>query len=154
MWSRFVLGFLLAITSHIPDSGGETVKTPLTSKADIFRLLLNQETFIRSYLEKKVFRLVNDVQDMKEIMVKNKIEIIYLKNKTQHLEARISRQLRNAKKEIAALKKKNREVKAETSKQLKHAEKESLALNKEIQTLKGNFQNQANETKRLSGVYI
>lgn len=154
MWLRFVLGFLLAITSHITESGGETVKTPLTSKVDIFRLLLNQETLIRSYLEKKVFGLVNDVQDMKEIMVKNKIEIIYLKNKNQHLEDRISRQLKNAKKEISALKKKNWEVKAESSKQLKHAEKESLALNKEIQTLKGNFQNQANETKRLSGVYI
>lgn len=153
MWSRFVLGFLLAITTLIPESYGETVKTPLKSKADIFRLLLNQETLIRSALEKKVFGLVNDVLDLKEIMVNNKKEIVYLKNENQELKAETVRQLRDAKINMATLKKENQDLQAETSKQLKIAEEESVALRNEIQALNAKFQSQANVTNLLSGIF-
>ena len=152
MWSRFVLGFLLAITTLIPESDGETVKTPLKSKADIFRLLLNQETLIRSALEKKVFGLVNDVRDMTEIMVNNKKEIVYLKNENQELKAKTIKQLRDAKIKMVRLRKENQDLQAETSKQLKIAEEESVALRNEIQALKAKFQSQANVTKLLSGI--
>ncbi|XP_022289894.2 uncharacterized protein LOC111101622 [Crassostrea virginica] len=150
MWSRFVLGFLLAITTLIPESDGETVKTPLKSKADIFRLLLNQETLIRSALEKKVFGLVNDVGDMKEIMINNKKEIVYLKNENQELKAKTIKQLRDARIKMTTLKKENQDLQAETSKQLKIAEEESVALRNKIQALNAKFQSQANVTNLLS----
>ena len=153
MWSRFVLGFLLAITNLIPESYGETVKTPLKSKADIFRLLLNQETLIRSALEKKVFGLVNDVRDMTESMLNNKKEIVYLKNENQELKAKTIKQLRDAKIKMTTLKKENQDLQAETNKQLKIAEEESLALRNEIQALKAKFQSQANVTNLLAGIF-
>nr|XP_022290705.1 uncharacterized protein LOC111102308 [Crassostrea virginica] len=150
MWLRLVLGYLLAITTLIPESDGETVQTSLKSKADIFRLLLNQETLIRSALEKKVFGLVNDVLVMKEIMINNKKEIVYLKNENQELKAETIRQLRDAKIKMATLKKENQDLQAETSKQLKIAEEESVALRNEIQALKAKFQSQANVTNLLA----
>ena len=152
MWSRLVLGVLLAITTLIPESDGETVKTSLKSKADIFRLLLNQETLIRSALEKKVFGLVNDVLELKEIMVNNKKEIVYLKNENQELKAKTIKQLRDAKIKMTPLKKENQDLQAETNKQLKIAEEESVALRNEIQALKAKFQSQANVTNLLAGI--
>nr|XP_022302215.1 uncharacterized protein LOC111110134 isoform X2 [Crassostrea virginica] len=149
MSPRFVLGFLVAITTFILKADGDLVKTPLKSKADIFRLLLNQETLIRSALEKKVHHLVNDVVDIKEKLVNNKKEILYLKHKNQKFKA-VNSKLHDAKTEIAALKNKNDKLQAETRKQLKHAKEEYVALNNKIIGLKANLQYQANVTKMLS----
>ena len=142
MLSYLVFGFLFVVQTIITDTDGEALKAPLKSKEDIFRVLLNQETLIRSALEKKVIGLVDDMVNMKENMVYNKKEIVYLKIENQELKGKTNKHLQNAKKEIAALKKKNQDAK-----------KESVALKNEIRALKANFQDQANETKLLSGMF-
>ncbi|XP_078317138.1 uncharacterized protein LOC111102308 [Crassostrea virginica] len=150
MWSRFVLGFLLAITTLITESDGETVKTPLKSKADIFTLLLNQETLIRSSLEKKVIGLVKDVLDMKETIVNNKKEIIYLKHENQELKAKSIKQLKDVKIRMTAMKKENHDLQVGSGRQLKIVKDECVSLNNEIRSLQTKFQHHAKESKLLS----
>lgn len=115
------------------ETGGEIAKGPVKSNNDIFRVLLNQETLIRSTLERNVHRLANDVVNIKENMVENKKEIVYLKNEYQELKGKTRRQFRGATKEIAALKTKNQELRAESSRQLEDAKK---AVTNEIRSFK------------------
>lgn len=108
MWTRFMLGFFLPLTTHVPEIVG--IKSPWKSKDEIFRQLLNQETLIRYALDKKIHDIVNDLFNMKENMVKKQN---YLQSK------------------FRALKKENQEL----SKQLQESKGEYVALKKEIQTL-------------------
>ena len=125
MWTRFMLGFFLPLTTHVLETVG--IKCPWKSKDEIFRQLLNQETLIRYALDKKIHDLVNDIFDIKENMVK----------KENDLQSKLE-----------ALKKENQEL----SKQLQESKGEYVALKKEIQTVKANFQNQDNVAKHISGM--